>query len=123
MNTEDLIVNGIPANEAGPIAALWFWVYPGIRVYLTHQVKTADARGGDATRFRRLRLELGQLDRCTHRACTQSPPGFSPYAALRLLEEALPHLPLELRGDTHRLAALLADRVQANQAERAALNG
>ncbi|MGA5220897.1 hypothetical protein ACPCAE_33175 [Streptomyces cinereoruber] len=112
MNAAQLIDNGVPADEAGPIAARWNSVYDGIREELTARVKTAKTLGGDATRIKELRLELGQLDRCTHRACTQSPPGFSPHAALRLVQESLRYLPLELQGDTHRLAALLADRAR-----------
>ncbi|MFJ6486605.1 hypothetical protein ACIQK6_41825 [Streptomyces sp. NPDC091682] len=122
MDVAQLIDNGVPADEAGPIAARWNSVYDGIREELTARVKTAKTLGGDATRIKELRLELGQLDRCTHRACTQSPPGFSAHAALRLIQESLRYLPLELQGDTHRLAALLADwaRVVHARAERAA---
>ncbi|MFD8822094.1 hypothetical protein ACFV1C_07020 [Streptomyces sp. NPDC059605] len=125
MNVAQLIDNGIPADQAGPIAAAWSWVYPGIREQLTQRVKTATALGGDPSRLKELRRELGQLDRCTHRACTQSPPGFSARAALRLIQESLRHLPLELQGDTHRLAALLADwaRVAQARAEQEARRG
>ncbi|MFJ8982901.1 hypothetical protein [Streptomyces sp. NPDC102282] len=125
MNVAQLIDHGIPADEAGPIAAAWAWVYPGIREELTKHVKTAKALGGDASRLTELRRELGQVDRCTHRACTQSPPGFSAGAALRLVHEVLRYLPLELQGDTHRLAALLADwaRVTQTRAERARAEG
>lgn len=117
MNVSQLIDNGIPADEAGPIAAAWTWVYQDIREQLTRHIKTSTARGGDTTQLKELRRELGQLDRCTHRACTQSPPGFSPHAALRLIQEVLRYyLPLELQGDTHRLAALLADRASSERA-------
>lgn len=121
MNVAQLIDNGIPADEAGPIAARWNSVYDGIREELTKLVKTSKALGGDPVRLTELRRELGQLDRCTHRACTQSPPGFSAHAALRLIQETLRYLPLELQGDTHRLAALLADwaRVVHDRAQRA----
>lgn len=125
MNVAQLIDNGIDADEAGPIAARWNSVYDGIREELTARVKTAKALGGDATRIKELRRELGQLDRCTHRACTQSPPGFSAWAALRLIQETLRYLPLELQGDAHRLAARLADwaRVDQARADRGARRG
>ncbi|WP_331757606.1 hypothetical protein OG209_40895 (plasmid) [Streptomyces sp. NBC_01383] len=116
MNVAQLIDNGVPADEAGPIAAHWTWVYDGIREELNQRVKTAKTLGGDPARLQELRRELGQLDRCTHRACTQSPPGFSAHAALRLIQETLRYLPLELQGDTHRLAALLADWARVVQA-------
>ncbi|MFE7268535.1 hypothetical protein ACFU9B_42300 [Streptomyces sp. NPDC057592] len=122
MNVVQLVDNGIPAEEAGRIAAAWRWVYVDIRGQLTQSIKTVTTLGGDPTRLRELRLELGQLDRGKHRACTQSPPGFSARAALRLIQELVGYLPLELQGDTHRLAALLADwaRVERECAERAA---
>ncbi|MFE1271299.1 hypothetical protein [Streptomyces sp. NPDC058758] len=122
MNAAQLIDNGVSEGEAGRIAARWNSVYGCIREELTAQVKTSKALGGDPTRLTELRRELGQLDRCMHRACTQSPPGFSASAALRLVQEVLRRLPLELQGDTHRLAALLADwaRVERERAERAA---
>ncbi|MDT9686420.1 hypothetical protein RND61_30760 [Streptomyces sp. TRM76323] len=122
MNVAQLIDNGVDADEAGAIAARWNSVYGCIREELTARVKTTKTLGGDPTRLKELRRELGQLDRCAHRACTQSPPGFSARAALRLIQEALRYLPLELQGDTHRLAALLADwaRVKRDRAERAA---
>jgi hypothetical protein len=125
VNVAQLIDSGVPADEAGPIAAAWTWAYDGIRQELTQRVKTAKALGGDPARLQELRRELGQLDRCTHRACTQSPPGFSAHAALRLIQETLRYLPLELQGDTHRLAALLADwaRVVQARVEREARRG
>ncbi|KOU46172.1 hypothetical protein ADK56_31025 [Streptomyces sp. MMG1522] len=122
MNVAQLINNGIGPDEAGSISASWNAAYEGIREELTARVRTAKALGGDATRVKEIRRELGQLDRCAHRACTQSPPGFSAYAALRLIQESLLYLPLELQGDVHRLAALLADwaRVERARTERAA---
>ncbi|WP_031080493.1 hypothetical protein [Streptomyces sp. NRRL S-118] len=116
MDVFELVDNGIPADEARPIVIAWTWVYLDIREELTQRIKTATALGGDPSRLKELRRELGQLDRCAHRACTQSPPGFSAHAALRLVQEALLYLPLELQGDTHRLAALLADRARLDQA-------
>ncbi|MBT2898523.1 hypothetical protein [Streptomyces sp. McG3] len=122
MNVAQLMAAGAHPDEAGAIAAAWTWVYDGIREELTARVKTARKLGGDATRVKEIRRELGQLDRCAHRACTQSPPGFSAYAALHLIQESLLYLPLELQGDTHRLAALLADwaRIERARAERSA---
>ncbi|MEU8967065.1 hypothetical protein AB0C89_35950 [Streptomyces sp. NPDC048491] len=120
MNAAQLIAAGVAADEAGAIAARWNSVYDGIREELTARVKTARKLGGDATRLTEIRRELGQLDRCTHRACTQSPPGFSAHAALRLVQESLRYLPLELQGGTHRLAARLADwaRIEQDRVER-----
>ncbi|WP_328565265.1 hypothetical protein [Streptomyces coelicoflavus] len=121
MNVAQLIDNGVDANEAGPMAARWNQTYDGIREELTRRVKTAKALGGAPARLMELRRELGQLDRCTHRACTQSPPGFSAHAALRLIQETLRYLPLDLQGDVHRLAAVLADwsRIEQDRAQRA----
>ncbi|MFC8223943.1 hypothetical protein ACFUTY_37965 [Streptomyces sp. NPDC057362] len=120
MNVAQLIAAGVAADEAGAIAARWNSVYDGIREELTARVKTARTLGGDATRLAEIRRELGQLDRCTHRACTQSPPGFSAHAALRLVQESLRYLPLDLQGNVHRLAARLADwaRIEQDRAER-----
>ena len=115
MNAAQLIDNGVAPDVAGPMAAAWGWVYDGIREELTRRVKTANKLGGDSSRLKELRHELGQLDRCTHRACTQSPPGFSAHAALRLVQESLRYLPLELQGDAHRLAAQLADWARFGQ--------
>ncbi|MFB8023941.1 hypothetical protein ACFC36_35810 [Streptomyces rubiginosohelvolus] len=122
MNAALLLAAGAHPDEAGAISAAWTWVYDGIREELTARVKTARKLGGDASRVKEIRRELGQLDRCAHRACTQSAPGFSAYAALRLIQESLLYLPLELQGDVHRLAALLADwaRVERARTERAA---
>lgn len=121
MNVAQLIDHGVDADEAGVIAAHWNQTYDGIREELTKRVKTSKALGGDPARLVELRRELGQLDRCTHRACTQSPPGFSAHAALRLVQEALRYLPLELQGNVHRLAAELADwaRIEQARAQRA----
>jgi hypothetical protein len=118
MDAAKLIDNGMPSHEAEPIAAAWNWVYDGIREELTRRVKLAKAMDGEAVGLKTLRLELGQLDKCTHRACTQSPPGFSSYAALRLVQQSLRYLPLELQGDTHRLAALLADWARTGREAR-----
>ncbi|MFD4050152.1 hypothetical protein ACFWSF_32160 [Streptomyces sp. NPDC058611] len=110
MNADQLVAEGMPVEQAAVIAAAWNRVYPGIRERLTECVKTFPAHGANVSRIKDLRRELGQLDRCTHRACTQSPPGFSPRAALRLVQDSIRLLPDHLVGDAHRLAALLADR-------------
>jgi hypothetical protein len=110
VNAEQLANDGIPADEATVIAAAWNRVYPAIRERLTECIRTFGAQGADVTRVRELRRELGQLDRCTHRACTRADPGFSPGAALRLVQEVIRVLPYDLLGDAHRLAAVLADR-------------
>jgi hypothetical protein len=125
VNADQLIEAGVRADEAGPIAAAWNWVYDAIREELNLRIRNAKAQGGDAARITELRLRLGQLNRCAHRACTQSPPGFSPHAALRLVQESLVYLPLESEGDAHRLAALLADsaRWQEHDARREAARG
>ncbi|MET9676409.1 hypothetical protein ABZY68_25440 [Streptomyces sp. NPDC006482] len=110
MNADLLVDNGIPLEEAAAITDAWNGLYPAIRGELNQRVKTATTFGADPTRFKDLRRELGQLDRCRHRACTQSPPGFSPHAALSRIQDAIRLLPDDLAGDAHRLAALLADR-------------
>ncbi|WP_017238127.1 hypothetical protein [Streptomyces sp. SS] len=110
MNAASLVHSGIPPEDAAAITEAWNGLYPAIRSELNQRVKSATAFGADPTRLRDLRRELGQLDRCTHRACTQSPPGFSPHAALRRIQDVIRLLPDDLAGDAHRLAALLADR-------------
>lgn len=58
-----------------------------------------------------LRLELGQLDRGTHRACTRSPGGFSAGAAYRSVRNLLSIAGLNDHGlaPVYRLAAVLAE--------------
>lgn len=122
MDAENLITNGIPTEEAAVIASTWNMVYPAIRQSLNECVRTGTSQGADMSRIKELRRELGQLDRCTHRSCTQSPRGFSAWAALFLVQDIIRLLPDHIVGDTHRLAAVLADRALVQrtllQAER-----
>jgi hypothetical protein len=93
----------------------WPAVYPAMRQILDAVIRAN--RGvsrpvADVSRLERVRLELGQLDRGTHRPCTQSPPAFSPFAAFSLVREVCETTPLghPATGAIYRLAADLADQ-------------
>lgn len=70
-----------------------------------------------------LRRVLGQLDRGTHRACTRSPGGFSPFAAYRAVRTFVAATSINDRGlaAVYQLAAALADIADEQHHEWAAL--
>jgi hypothetical protein len=104
----------LTATQADHLAELWNATYPAMREILDRVIRAnrgTDRPVADVPRLERVRRELGQIDRGTHRPCTQSPPGFSPTEAYILVGWVLeatslgsPHA-----GGIHRLAAELAD--------------
>jgi hypothetical protein len=95
--------------------AAWSAVYPAMRQILDAVIRAnrgASRPVANVSRLERARLELGQLDRGTHRPCTQSPPAFSPFAAFSLVREVCETTPLghPATGAIYRLAAELADQ-------------
>lgn len=70
-------------------------------------------------RVEELRLVLGQLDRGTHRACTQSPGGFTVLAAYSAVRALLSASGLNDHGlaAVYELAAVLADAAEARHRE------
>ncbi|WP_328436959.1 hypothetical protein OHA71_06615 [Streptomyces sp. NBC_00444] len=69
-----------------------------------------------------LRRTLGQLDRGTHRACTQSPGGFNIHSAYTAVRALLNATGLNDHGlaDIYRLAAALAEAAEERHRELAA---
>lgn len=93
----------------------WAATYPAMRNILDTVIRAnrpAATPVVDVRRLERVRLELGQLHRGTHRPCTQSPPAFSPFAAFSLVREVCETTPLghPATGAIYRLAAELADQ-------------
>ena len=68
-----------------------------------------------------LRRELGQLDRGTHRACTQSPGGFTILAAYTTVRALLARTSVNDHGlaAVYQLAAVLAEAAEARHRELA----
>ena len=116
----------ISEDTAARIADLWNASYPHMRELLSDVItanRTAQRPLVNVRDAERVRLELGQVDRGTHRPCTQSPPGFSAYAAYSLVRHALDLVSTDTphAGDFYRLAAELSDAVQAlTEARRSA---
>ena len=99
---------------AARVAEGWTAVYPAMRRVLDDVIRAnrnTDRPLVNVRRVERVRRELGQIDRGTHRPCTQSPPAFSPRAAYGLVRYVLRLMPVghPHAGDMYRLAAELAD--------------
>lgn len=132
------------------IAALWNAAYPTMRAITTHRITTHRQQIHDrvwdinptnpnadilraytpteAKLHRRLkntealRRTLHQLDRGTHRACTQSPPGFSALSAYTAVRALLNTTSVNDHGlaAVYRLAAVLAEAAEERHRELAA---
>lgn len=105
--------------------ATWTDAYPHMRTILTAVItanRGADHPLVDVTCLERVRHALGQLDRGTYRPCTQSPPGWCPTSAFRLVRTVanVTSLGHPQAGAIHRLAADLADEVAERQTTRRA---
>jgi len=85
--------------------------YTPTEAQLRHRLKNTET----------LRLKLGQLDRGTHRACTQSPGGFTVLAAYTAVRAFLSHTSVNDHGlaAVYELAAVLADAAEARHRELA----
>ncbi|WP_105974706.1 hypothetical protein [Streptomyces geranii] len=92
----------------------WHTAYPAMRTILD-TVITAQRRAErptvDIPRLERVRRELGQVDRGTHRVCTRSEPFFSPTTAGWLVRDVIDitHVGHPQAAAIYRLAAELAD--------------
>lgn len=132
------------------IAALWNAAYPTMRAITTHRINAyrrqiedrvwdIDPTQPNAELHRAytptehklhrrlkntetLRRTLHQLDRGTHRPCTQSPPAFSPLAAYSAVRAFLDATGINDHGlaDVYRLAAVLAEAAEERHHELAA---
>lgn len=104
----------ISDEEAAQVVDLWTTAYPAMRQILDTVIRAnraTDRPVVDVNRLVRVRRELGQMDRGTHRPCTQSPPGFSPWQAFRMVRAVadVTSSGSPDAGAIYRLVAALAD--------------
>lgn len=152
MLTAEDVYEGSPLRhaEAGALAELWNLAYPVMRDIMTRYIESyrrqieneawnVDPASSIAEYLRqhtpsedvfrrklrtaeKVRQELGQLDRATHRACTRSPGGFSVTSAYRIVRSVLnaSSISTEKLAVVYRLAASLAEAEEVVTAERIA---
>ncbi|MFJ2833591.1 hypothetical protein ACIPC1_39640 [Streptomyces sp. NPDC087263] len=103
-------------DQAGAerLARHWRTAYPAMRTILDTVIvaqRGAEPPTVDLPRLERVRRELGQVDRNTHRVCTRSEPFFSPTTAGWLVRDVIDitHIGHPQASAIYRLAADLAD--------------
>lgn len=115
LTVETVVTNqDIDWASAEQLVERWKAAYPAMRTILDTVIaaqRQAERLTVDLSRLERVRRELGQVDRGTHRVCTRSAPFFSPTEAGWLVRDVIDVMPLAhpQAGAVYRLAAELAD--------------
>lgn len=115
LTVETVLTNRrIDRPQAERLVERWNAAYPAMRTVLDTVItaqRQAERPTVDLSRLERVRRELGQVDRGTHRVCTRSAPFFYPTAAEWLVRDviAVTHVGHPQASAIYRLAAELAD--------------
>lgn len=114
--TPETVLTYSRVDRAGAerLAEHWSAAYPAMRTILDTVItaqRQAERPTVDIPRLERVRRELGQVDRNTHRVCTRSAPYFSPTTAGWLLRDVIniTYVGHPQAAAIYRLAAELAD--------------